>query len=239
MESNSTQCLTYPACQPTEEESGRPLIQEVLDTTRERGEDLPTSPLTTQIQAALKLAPDDSPAAKLTETLAEQMTVSSLVNKLWWVSTLLGRQQHKTSFEISGDRGTYITVQFTEELTPQSTQVPRSMSIPAWEFTVISNSNMGFLCPFLIKWALRRSWSLIQPSGKKGRPLLLEIWVSVFFSFLFILRTVAFSENRFLLLEFLAATILTKYAGPDMISSPEKRTGFDTELSHGEEAQMR
>lgn len=54
-----------------------------------------------------------------------------------------------------------------------------------------------------------------------------------------ILRTVAFSENRFLLLVFLVATILTKDAGPDMISSQEKCPGFDTEPSDSEKAQMR
>jgi len=50
---------------------------------------------------------------------------------------------------------------------------------------------------------------------------------------------VAFSNNRYLLLVFLVATILTKNAGPDMISSQEKYPGFDREQSHSEEARMR
>lgn len=49
----------------------------------------------------------------------------------------------------------------------------------------------------------------------------------------------AFSNNRYLLLVFLVATILTEKTGPDMISSQEKYHGFDMEQSHSEEAQMR
>lgn len=95
------------------------------------------------------------------------------------------------------------------------------MSISTWEFYLIRV--WASLVPFLISWTLQRSF-LSSHQEPRASSLLLENMGIFFF-----LRLVAFSNNRYLLLVFLDATLLTKKAGPDIISSQEKYPGFDME----------
>lgn len=130
------------------------------------------------------------------------MTVSSLVNKLWWLSTLTaGRATTQDIlWDLRRQRHIYSSAIYRRANATIDTGTP-----------VHVNPSMGVHCYFQLEYGL--PLSIFNQTGtaeklvsylairKEGQAV--TSWnvgfCFLFFSFLFILRTVAFSENRFLL----------------------------------------
>lgn len=123
-------------------------------------------------------------------TIAKEVTVSSLVNKHWWVSTLRTGTIHHILSHLQRQRNIHKVI--TEEFMPQNKhaavpcQSRHGVQPQQWPMRLCAA-----LVSSLVNRALQRSLFLIQASGSTPRPWLLGNILS-FSSF----NSVAFSDDR-------------------------------------------